>query len=93
MLELKKLRDLVQVTYLTETNAQKGYVICPELPVTKERVTNNKQGKKNPKKKSLFIKNIWKGKRIWFAQPISFTYYAFYRLKYDVMPGSSVAIL
>lgn len=53
MLELKELRDLVQVTYLTETNAQRGYVICPELSITKEKVTNNKYGKKNPKKKIL----------------------------------------
>lgn len=66
---------------------------CPELPITKERVTNNKQSKKNPNKKFLFIKNIWKGKQTWLAWPVSSTHYAFYCLKYDVMPGSAVAIL
>lgn len=45
---------LGQVIHLTET--KRDYVTCPWLPITKQKVTNYIQGKKNPKKTVLFIK-------------------------------------
>lgn len=67
MLELKELRDIVQVTYVTETREALWFVQSCLLQKRGWLIIN--RVRRTQIKKFLFIKNTWKGKQTCWHGP------------------------